>query len=46
MLGTNAGMDLEQWGNVCLVVRELLGGATVDACMAELDRLQEEALGK
>ena len=46
VLGTNAGMDLEQWGNVCLVVRELLGGATVDACMAELDRLQKEALGK
>lgn len=46
VLGTNAGMDLEQWGNVCLVVRELLGGATVDACMAELDRLQKEALRK
>lgn len=42
VLGTNASMELEQWGNTCLVVRELLGGATVDECMAELDRMQEE----
>ena len=41
VLGTNAGMQLEQWGNTCLVVRELLNGATVDECMAEFDRLQE-----
>ena len=44
--GTNAGMQLEQWGNTCLVVRELLNGATVDECMAEFDRLQEETLAK
>ena len=42
VLGANAGMKLEQWGNTCLVVRELLNGATVDECMAEFDRLQEE----
>ena len=46
VLGTNAGMQLEQWGNTCLVVRELLNGATVDECMAEFDRLQEETLAK
>ncbi len=46
VLGTNAGMKLEQWGNVCLVARNLLGGATVDECMAKLDRLQEESAGK
>ncbi|MCI8494194.1 MAG: extracellular solute-binding protein [Lachnospiraceae bacterium] len=46
VLGSNAGMKLEQWGNVCLIVRELLNGATVDECMAELDRLQEESLDK
>lgn len=46
VLATNAGMEVEQWGNTCLIVRELLNGATVDECMAEFDRLQEEALGK
>jgi len=46
VLGSNAGMDVEQWGNTCLIVRDLLGGATVDECMAEFDRLQEEALRK
>ena len=46
VLASNAGMKLEQWGNTCLVVRELLNGATVEECMAELDRLQEETLDK
>ncbi len=46
VLGSNAAMEVEQWGNTCLIVRELLGGATVDECMARFDRLQEEALGK
>lgn len=44
VLGANAGMKLEQWGNTCLVVRKLLSGATVDECMAEFDRLQEESI--
>ena len=43
VLATNANMDVEQWGNTCLIVRELLNGASVDACMEEFDRLQEEA---
>lgn len=46
VLGSNAGMNVEQWGNTCLIVRDLLGGASVDECMAEFDRLQEEALSK
>ncbi len=46
VLGANAGMKMEQWGNICLVVRQLLNGATVDECMAEFDRLQEESLAK
>lgn len=46
VLGSNAGMKVEQWGNTCLIVRKLLNGATVDECMAEFDRLQDEALGK
>ncbi len=40
VLASNAAMDVEQWGNVCLIVRDLLGGATVDECMAKLDALQ------
>ena len=31
---------LEQWGNTCIIVRELLAGATVDECMARFDQLQ------
>ena len=44
VLGANASMKLEQWGNTCLVVRKLLNGAAVDECMAEFDRLQQETL--
>ena len=46
VLGSNASMDVEQWGNTCLIVRELLNGATVDECMTMFDQLQEEALNK
>ncbi len=46
VLGSNAGMKVEQWGNTCLIVRELLGGATVDECMAAFDKLQEESLSR
>lgn len=44
VLGANAGMKVEQWGNTCLIVRKLLGGATVDECMKEFDKLQGESL--
>lgn len=46
VLGSNAGMNVEQWGNTCLIVRELLGGASVDECMASFDALQEAALAR
>lgn len=46
VLASNASLKLEQWGNTCLIVRELLNGATVDECMAMFDKLQEETLGK
>ena len=46
VLGANASMKLEQWGNICLIVRQLLNGATVDECMAEFDRLQAETLSE
>ena len=39
-------MKLEQWGNTCIIVRELLSGATVDECMARFDQLQAETLAK
>lgn len=44
VLGSNANMKVEQWGNTCNIVRELLKGASVDECMAEFDRLQEASL--
>ncbi|RKJ73734.1 extracellular solute-binding protein [Butyricicoccus sp. 1XD8-22] len=46
VLGSNAGMSVEQWGNTCLIVRKLLGGASVDECMAAFDQLQDAALNK
>lgn len=46
VLASNAGLKLEQWGNTCLIVRELLNGSTVDECMAMFDKLQEESLKK
>lgn len=46
VLGSNASMNVEQWGNTCLIVRELLNGAAVDECMAQFDKLQQEALEK
>lgn len=44
VLGSNAGMKVEQWGNTCLIVRDLLGGATVDECMEKFDELQDEVI--
>lgn len=44
VLASNASLKVEQWGNMCLIVRDLLGGASVDTCMAAFDRLQEESL--
>ena len=46
VLGSNAGMNVEQWGNTCLIVRELLEGASVDECMAAFDALQDAALAQ
>lgn len=46
VLGSNAGMNVEQWGNTCIIVRQLLAGATVEECMQEFDKLQEQALTK
>lgn len=46
VLGANASMNVEQWGNTCLIVRELLNGATVDECMEMFDQLQKEAMQK
>ena len=44
VLASNAGMKVEQWGNMCLVVRKMLQGAGVEECLEEFDQLQEESL--
>ena len=44
VLGSNANMKLEQWGNTCVIVRSLLKGASVDDCMEAFDELQAETL--
>lgn len=44
VLASNAGMKVEQWGNTCQIVRMLLNGASVEECMDEFDKLQEEVL--
>ncbi len=44
VLGSNANLAVEQWGNTCLIVRDLLKGASVDECMDKFDKLQEEKI--
>lgn len=44
VLASNAGMKVEQWGNMCLIVRDMLQGAGVEECLAAFDRLQEQSL--
>lgn len=39
----NPSIRMELWGNTCIVVRDLLAGASVDECMNEIDQLQAEA---
>ncbi len=46
VLASNAALKMEQWGNTCRIVRELLNGSSVDECMAMFDKLQEESLNK
>ncbi len=45
VLGSNASMKVEQWGNICNIVRELLKGSSVEECMKKFDKLQEDSLG-
>ncbi|MCM1171573.1 MAG: ABC transporter substrate-binding protein [Clostridium sp.] len=44
VLASNAGMKVEQWGNTCQIVRMLLNGSSVEECMDEFDKLQEEVI--
>ncbi len=39
----NPSINMELWGNTCTVVRDLLGGQSVDECMATIDQLQADA---
>lgn len=45
VLGSNASMKVEQWGNICNIVRDLLKGSSVEECMEKFDKLQEDSLG-
>ena len=40
---TNPSINMELWGNTCEVVRDLLGGQSVDECMDTIDQLQVDA---
>ena len=40
---TNPSINMELWGNTCEVVRDLLGGQSVDECMDTIDQLQTDA---
>lgn len=40
---SNPSINMELWGNTCIVVRDLLAGQSVDQCMATIDQLQAEA---
>ena len=40
---SNPSINMELWGNTCIVVRDLLAGQSVDECMATIDQLQAEA---
>ena len=40
---TNPSINMELWGNTCTVVQDLLAGATVDECMANIDQMQADA---
>lgn len=44
VIASNANLKVEQWGNTCLIVRDLLAGASIDDCMASFDHLQDESL--
>ena len=44
--GSNPEISLEQWGNTCIMVQELLDGKSVDQVMADYDALQMEKIGK
>lgn len=46
VLGSNAGMKVEQWGNICNIVRDLLKGSSVEECMKKFDKLQNDSLAK
>ncbi len=46
VLGSNAGMKVEQWGNICNIVRDLLKGSSVEECMKKFDKLQNDSLKK
>lgn len=46
VLATNGNLNIELWGNTCVIVQHLMAGATVEECLAEFDALQDAAVGQ
>ena len=44
VLATNGNLNIELWGNTCVIVQHLMAGATVEECLAEFDALQDAAV--
>ena len=44
VLATNGNLNMELWGNTCVIVQHLMAGATVEECLAEFDALQDAAV--
>ncbi len=44
VLATNGNLNVELWGNTCVIVQHLMAGATVEECLAEFDALQDAAV--
>ncbi len=44
VLATNGNLNIELWGNTCVIVQHLMAGATVEECLAEFDALQDTAV--
>jgi len=44
--GQNPNIKVEQWGNTCQLIQELLAGTSVDEVLQSYDALQQEAISK
>lgn len=44
VLATNGNLNMELWGNTCVIVQHLMAGASVEDCLAEFDAIQDAAV--